>query len=293
MRLPDFLVIGAMKAGTTTLYRDLDANPNIFMPDDKEPGNLLTDDVRSRRGRRAYARHFKRARGDQVCGEATTSYTKLPDHPGIAARARQVLGPDLKVVYVVREPVSRIISHHFLWRFEPVNRDIDEAVRRDPRFINYTRYAMQITPWLETFGPRQVLIFRFEDYVSDRGATIDAISAFLGVEPASAARPTGEVHNRSAGHPLTRGPLAPVIRSHLYRRLVRPILGAGVRTRLRSALLPKADGAHDNPSLETVDFILAELRDDLEKLRIVMARNDDVWDLAAVRARYAGPIVGP
>ncbi len=112
MRLPDFLIIGAQKAGTTTLYRDLLANPAIFLPIDKEPGNLCEDDLLTDTGRSAYARHFANASTDQLCGEATTSHTKRPDVLGVPARARRLLGDKLKVIYLVREPISRIISHH-------------------------------------------------------------------------------------------------------------------------------------------------------------------------------------
>ena len=56
LRLPDFLIIGAMKAGTTSLYRDLDVNPNVFLAADKEPGDLARDAVREPRGLAGYAR---------------------------------------------------------------------------------------------------------------------------------------------------------------------------------------------------------------------------------------------
>ena len=78
VRLPGFLIIGAMKAGTTTLYHDLLTNPQVFFPLDKEPGNLASHDVLGEDGRGRYASIFKTARPDQICGEASTTYTKLP-----------------------------------------------------------------------------------------------------------------------------------------------------------------------------------------------------------------------
>ena len=112
MTLPGFLVVGAMKAGTTSLYRDLPTNPSVFMPIDKEPNNLLSDDVRTPQGLDDYARHFQRAGADQLCGEASTAYTMLPRHTGVPERALEVLGPDCRIIYLVREPVARIVSHH-------------------------------------------------------------------------------------------------------------------------------------------------------------------------------------
>ncbi|MHC4218058.1 MAG: sulfotransferase domain-containing protein, partial [Planctomycetota bacterium] len=175
MRLSDFLIIGAMKAGTTSLYRDLLDNPAVFMPVEKEPANLLSDEVCTSVGRRAYARHFERARPDQVCGEATTGCAKLPDIPGVPQRAKRVLGPKVKAIYLVREPVSRIISqHHHERSSRKISCDIDTAVREHSRFIDFSRYAMQITPWLEALGPEQVMLVRFETYVAQRLETVAA-----------------------------------------------------------------------------------------------------------------------
>ena len=98
MTLPHFLIIGGMKCGSTTLYRDLLTHPRVFFPIDKEPCNLCDDRVLTDAGRAEYEALFKRARPDQLCAEASTDYTKLPDRPGVAARALRVLGPELKLI---------------------------------------------------------------------------------------------------------------------------------------------------------------------------------------------------
>ena len=106
--LPDFLIVGAMKSGTTTLYRDLILHPDVFMPEDKEPETLANssdpDQIR-----REYRTLFPRLAEGLVKGEASTAYTKRPDFEGVAERAREVLGPGLKVVYMRRDPVERLV----------------------------------------------------------------------------------------------------------------------------------------------------------------------------------------
>lgn len=87
MRRPDFLIIGAMKAGTTTLYRDLVDHPNIFLPEQKEPNTLVMYGSDMRRIIDDYASLFARSPQDAICGEASTAYTKRPDNEGVAARA--------------------------------------------------------------------------------------------------------------------------------------------------------------------------------------------------------------
>ncbi len=295
MRLPDFLIIGAQKAGTTSLYFDLLKNPAVFMPSDKEPGNLLEDDVCTPWRRAAYAKRFKRARPEQVCGEATTGYTKLPDHPGVPDRARRVLGANLKVVYIVREPISRIRSqHHHERSGDRISCDIDEAVRRYSRFVEYSRYTMQITPWIEAFGRDQVLVLRFESYIADRPATVDAVSRFLGIDPAGDQVETDVVYNASSGKPVREGPFELVRSNVLYRKIVRPMLSGRARDSLRRFLLPKAPDRAETPSAETVQYIVDELADDVRRLGEIMGTGGPVWNLddALVTASCAAP-AGP
>lgn len=281
MRLPDFLIVGAMKAGTTTMYFDLLGNPAVSMPSRKEPGNLLTDEVCSPRGRRAYARLFRRTRPHQICGEASTGYSKLPDYPGVPDRARRELGGDLKVIYLVREPVSRIMSHHHHERFGGrISCGIDEAVRQYPRFIEYSSYARQITPWIETFGSDQVRIIGFEPYIRDRRGTIDDVSRFLGIPARGDLVASDVVYNRSAGKPVPEGPLKLLRTNAIYRKLVRPMLSGGARDALRRFLLPKAPDRPETPSAETVRFIVDELADDIRRLGEIMGARTPLWNLA-------------
>ena len=279
MKLPDFLIIGAQKAGTTSLYFDLLKNPAVFMPNDKELGNLLDDDVCTPRGRGAYANLFKRARPEQVCGEASTGYTKLPDHPGVPDRARRVLGADLKVVYIVREPISRIRSQHHHERYGArISCGIDEAVERYPRFVDYCRYTMQITPWIETFGRDHVLIVKFESYIAERPTMVDAVSRFLGIDPAGDRVETDVVYNASDGKPIREDRLA-LVHNAIYRRFVRPMLSHGVRDSLRRFLLPKAPGHAETPSTQTLRYIVDELADDVRRLGEIMGSGGPVWNL--------------
>lgn len=289
MRLPDFLIIGAMKAGTTSLYRDLIANPAVFFSDDKEPGNLNHDDVLEPGGLAAYARHFERARPGQICGEASTTYSQRPQYSNIPQRALKVLGAGTRIIYVVREPVARIISQHMhAWTIGLRREQIDEAVRRRPRFIDFSRYAWQITPWIETFGREQVMIVRFESYVENRRETVTEISRFLGVEPRADLVKVDVAYNRSADKPVPKGLFAPLRHNVLYRRVLRPVLGPAAREKLRNALLPRAKDLPDPPSPETVRFILDELREDAERLRVIMGRDEPVWDFDEVLERYGG-----
>lgn len=283
MKLPDFLIVGAMKAGTTTLYRDLLTHDRVFFPIDKEPGTLTQPGVLDREGRAAYAALFCHARPDQVCGEASTVYTKRPDHESVAERARELLGPELKVIYLVREPVARIISHHHhevgAGRMSP---EIDEAVRRCPALLNYSRYAMQIQPWLDAFGPKAVRLVRFERLVADRPGVAAELQAFLGLEPRPELVDPEKVFNRSKDKPAAHGWAYRVSKGSLYRHMVRPWLTPPVKDRLRRLLLPRIPPRPTRPTPATVHYIVDALAEDQARLAELMGVKPPVWDSGAI-----------
>jgi hypothetical protein len=294
VRLPDFLIIGAMKAGTTTLYYDLMRHPGLYLPEEnKEPHSLVNDRVLTTAGRAEYADYFRRAAPNQLCGEGSTGYSKLPDHPGVYDRARELLGADLRVIYVVREPVSRIVSQHrhmcapHAHAPSDIGPSIDEEVAKRTQFIDYSRYAMQIQPWIDTFGRDRVCILRFEDFVADRVGSVTAVHRFLGVEERPDTVDPKSRHNASDAKPVVVGGWKRIYNSPLYRRAVRPFLPLGVRDRLRATLLPRHDFVPEPPSLETVERIIESVRDDAERLRVIMGRSEPLWDFDAVQAKYA------
>lgn len=289
MKRPGFLIIGAMKAGTTSLYRDLLTNPAVFMPIDKEPECLCHDGVLTDAGLADYLRPFEKARPEQLCGEASTAYTKLPDFPGVPRRARKVLGPDLKIIYLVREPVARTISHHHHdFTYGLVHGDIDRAVREEPRFIAYSRYAMQVEPWIGAYGPERVRIVRFEDYIRARSQTVAELSRFLGITPRPDLVDESRVFNRSQERVVVGGPFGLVQRSPLYRRLIRPMLPHDVKDRLRSALLPVGPGRPVAPNEATIGFIREQLADDTARLNTLLGSPGPVWGDQGSLTKAAG-----
>jgi len=287
--LPRFLIIGAMKCGTTSLYRDLLANPRVFMPEDKEPNALCDDRILSAPALAEYERLFHGARPDQVSGEASTRYAKAPDDPGVPQRAARVLGLDLRLIYVIREPAARVASHHHhsFFSADIDSRDVNEAIDRHPQLIDWTRYAMQAQRWIDVFGREALRIVRFEDYVADRRSVVGSISEFIGVPPRTDLIELDQVHNKSAGKPVETARWKRVIYSPVYRKAIRPLLSTGARERLRGALLPKAREELPPLSARSVDAIYDRLGDDLKRLQDLLDRQEPLWDRTAVRAAFA------
>lgn len=289
-RLPDFLIIGAMKAGTTTLFRDLETQRSIFFPYPKEPNNLCSDEVLSDEGIVCYSNLFRGARPDQLCGEASTNYTKLPTFSGVTRRARQILRPDLKLIYIVREPVARVLSHHrdrYLARQAPA--DFEEYLRQGDHPINVSRYAMQIEPWIEAFGRQQVHIIQLESYARNRRQEFADLCDSLGIDPQFELVKADAVYNASkakAPHWLAAGPLGRVLRTHWYQNALRPWIPDFFISVFKRSVL-KAPPLPPPPRLAVIDEIIDRVRDDAERLRHIMGRDEPLWDFEAVRRKYA------
>ncbi|MEM9165717.1 MAG: sulfotransferase [Planctomycetota bacterium] len=183
MRLPQGVIIGAMKCGTSTLAAQLGAQPGMFLSDPKEP-NFFSDDTNYDRGLEWYASLFEAAQPDDLMIEASTHYTKMPRHPATLERLRPVL-TDARFVYVMRQPIDRLISQYVHeWTVRkvpsPTRGVIDEAVRANQWMIDYGRYAMQIEPWLSAFGPERVLPVFAERLRARPEAELERIAQHLG-----------------------------------------------------------------------------------------------------------------
>jgi len=178
-RLPDFVIIGAMKSGTSSLHEQLRARSGIFMSDPKEP-NFFSDDHNYRQGIGRYSRLFEAARSGQLCGESSTHYTKLPTHPRTVERMFQHL-PEVRLIYLMRDPIERIISQYIHeWSQREVRGTLEQAVRRHARYLAYSCYARQLEPFLQRFGAGRILPLAFERMIARPDSVLAEVCAFLG-----------------------------------------------------------------------------------------------------------------
>lgn len=234
MRLPDFIIIGAMKSATSSLHARLAAQPAVYMSTPKEPC-FFSDDAVWARGLGWYASLFENAPDDVICGESSTHYTKLPTYPATVERAKSVV-PNARLIYVMRHPVDRLVSQYVHeWTQGNVSVGIDEAVENDETFVRYSSYSEQIMPWLDAYGPGRVLPVFFERLMAEPTAELARVARFVGVggplvEPDEARR-----ENVSSDR-LRKGPLlrllmeTPVV-SHVRRALVPTVAREWVKNR--------------------------------------------------------------
>ncbi len=188
-RLPDFLIIGSGKCGTTTLHEYLCLHPQVLMcPWRKEPEFFL-DDALYVRGLTWYRSLWAGARPNQLCGEATTSYCMWPHTPDCAARMAKAI-PSAKLIYIMRHPVERTYSHYVqsikkaqrVRREYAVTRTFEEALDQTDLFVDPSMYLQQIERYLQHYPRESFLFLLFEDFRKDPAATLQVVQRFLGVE---------------------------------------------------------------------------------------------------------------
>jgi hypothetical protein len=179
MAHPDFIIIGAMKCGTSTLQAQLAAQPGIFMTTPKEP-NYFSDDPVHAKGAIWYRSLFEGAAPGDLTGEASTHYTKLPTYPETLARMTAVL-PAARLIYILRDPVERAVSHYLHERsLNNIPDGFERALDTNPEIIDYGRYAMQVAPFLEAYGHEALHLTSLERMTADPQGELARAAAFIG-----------------------------------------------------------------------------------------------------------------
>jgi hypothetical protein len=178
---PNLIVSGGLKCGTTSLHHYLNLHPEIVMSRPKEL-NFFVEELNWELGPEWYASHFDRSA--PVRGETSPHYTNLPRFGGVAQRIRELVG-EARLIYMVRDPVERTLSHYLHnvgGGYE--TRPLDEALA-DPEsaYIARSRYAMQLAPYLAAFERDRILILANEDLAAERTATVRRAFEFCGVDP--------------------------------------------------------------------------------------------------------------
>ncbi len=199
--LPDFLILGAQKAGTTALYAYLRWHPEITGPSFKEVSFFDRHYVR---GERWYRAHLPARRSGTIVGEASPSYLF---HPLAPQRVAQLL-PHARLIALLRNPVDRAFSHYQhevalgrepLTFEEAIDREDErmqgevEHMLRDPEYFseawwNYTylargQYAAQLERWFQAFPRERLLVLLTDELADDPAGTHRRVLEFLGVEP--------------------------------------------------------------------------------------------------------------
>lgn len=214
----DFIIIGAQKCATTTLFEHLRSHPDIAMPLEKEVP-FFAGEGYSAENWPAFARkQFGAAQQDKLWGKATPQYMSDP----YAALRIKALMPDTKLVAILRDPIQRTWSHFRMGqRRDTEHREFSEAIASllsrgeevagqpvlPPNhangyeseaefYVSWSEYGRILQQFTEHFDPRQLLILYTEDLEADPASTLDRLLDFIGLPTGFRPNTLGEVIHR-------------------------------------------------------------------------------------------------
>jgi sulfotransferase family protein len=290
--LPNFLVIGAAKAGTTSLYWYLAEHPAVFMIPAKqsnffgygvdENGRLLYGDPEVHkfpiRTLPDYERLFDGAGTAQAVGEASPIYLECPQ---AAARIRATI-PRARIIACLRHPVERAYSDYLMElrhrgrQFDPA-RDLRAGstwARPDSRWMQVGRYGEQLARYYDAFPKEQIHVFLFDDLQKNALSVVQDVYRFLGVDPSFV--PDVETPHNTGGLSANRF-LERVLTSKVVIQKIKPWVPSGAvnwARRLRTRTLRRPP-----PPLprELRRELTSHVREDILRTSDLIGRSLDHW----------------
>ena len=186
--MPDFLIVGAMKAGSTTLMDYLVSHPEVGIP--AEEINYFDKDSNYKKGEKWYSSWFKSFTSQNIIGEKTPAYCY---DPKVAERVYQQ-NPKMKLIWILRNPVKRTYSNY--WHYIRIGKENlsvgdcldleDERVKKDiyKGYFKRSVYVDQVNRYLQFFPTEQMHFIIFEDFVNNPERGLVELSQFLEIVPA-------------------------------------------------------------------------------------------------------------
>ena len=289
---PNFIIAGASRSGTTSIYYYLRQHPEIFMPETKEPYYFVNEKI-GVNDLNAYLSLFQFGRGKKAIGEASTAY--LTSHES-AGWIKKELGVP-RIIIMLRNPANRAFSLYgwmVMKGYERLTTFEEALMEEDSRYSSHQfresvdyfwdymyfqsgLYYEQVKRYQEHFGPELVRIHLFEDMVKDPLRVCRDIFAFLGVSRDFI--PRIELHNK--GRIPRSITLQYWVRKNMRRNLPRPFMLVSERLRRvvfrRLEKLNKQFGkAPENP-VESYGRLMALYRDNILQLEELLGRDLSVW----------------
>jgi hypothetical protein len=318
---PNFFVVGAPKAGTTTLYGHLARHPSIFVSPIKEPNHFCADlhphavssarndrlpldlaaylDASERppvqvawvESRADYLRLFGPGSGYPARGECSTTYL----YSRSAAGAIADFEPAARIIAVLRDPAARAYSHYLMdRRIGITTRSFGEEIERELSdrtacwstsrlYVSLGRYAEQLERYFQAFSSDRILVLLTDDLSARPGPTLDRLAAFLGVAPFDL--PARAERANPAALPRF-GRINRMLHQTRVKRRLRAVLPASLKRSLRRWYFRSAAGAE--PTEAERELVIEALRPDIDRLGAMLERDLSDW----TRPRAARSVAG-
>ena len=304
MTLPNFIIIGAQKAGTTSLYHYLDQHPEVYMSPIKEPNFFAAEGIKTDPRDpnvttiEEYRRLFAKVSGEKAIGEASPWYLYSEKAP----QRMKYYVPDAKLVAVLRNPTERAYSQflHFLRDGREPSTDFALALREEEArvrknvaagrssgradlgaYVSRGFYHAQLRRYYDHFGPEKIRVYLSEELSADPVGMTQDVFGFLGVDDTFA--PTVSTKYNVAGIPKNKALHAFLVGQHPARRALRFLktyLPAGLRLRVaeQHARL-RSRNFVEPPQLapEVRRHLVGVYREDILRLQDLLQRDLSAW----------------
>jgi hypothetical protein len=277
--LPNLLIVGAAKCGTTSLHSYLDQHPQVAMSEKKELQLFSRDNWRELLD--WYREHFQiRA---QVRGESSPAYSMDPVLPHVPDRVRELI-PNARIVYMVRDPIDRLLAHYVEFvtlgleekPFEAALTDYDSGRNV---YAMTSSYAHQLERWRESFSPSQLLVIDQRELLDERRDTLQRVFRFLGVDDSFWTPEFDQLHNtRTMKLRVNRFGLWLWHRG-LYHRAVAAASALPPTVRGRAIGLIGEPVRAPRPSEALLDELRGYLRADAQRFRELTGKSFDHWSV--------------
>lgn len=282
---PHFIIVGAPKCGTTSLYNYLQQHPRIFMPANKEPRFFCNYDVAKFEfgtkqfhpdivtSAAQYRQLFEDAPTDAVCGEASTDYLSCS---GSADRIK-AWNPACKIIIMLRDPIARAFSEykHSLaggFQIENFATSLKLEGQRfvegyDPIFAHVRRglYFNGVKSYLNTFGRENVQVILNEDFDKSTSTTVKSVFDFLGLAAiqidTSSRYNTGDIQKKPKG----------------IRRIATKLLGSSISNKILSPKIAPRLSLKKELTAEEYNSLKAAFVDDVERLADTLSLDLSHW----------------
>jgi len=246
---PNFFIVGAPKAGTTFFYNHLKEIPGIYMSPVKEPNYFSESSIPANsinkpiRDKNEYLSLFEKVKDEKIVGEASATYLADSQAPKLIHQ----VSPQTRILISLRDPVERTFSHYLMnmqwgtWTqsfHERLQMELEHPVNKSELQIriNHGMYSESVKRYLDVFGPHQVKIIIFEEWINNTKDTIEEILSFLGLNNL-VTNFKNTAHNQFIGLP---GPTAQsVMKNSRVLKISRTILSPSSRKFLRNKFLLK------------------------------------------------------
>jgi len=280
---PNLFIVGAHKAGTTSLYEYLKNIPEIYMSPIKEPHYFSHNTVPEKhhhlkpiRDKKKYLELFEKVSDEKIIGEASPSYLADPNVPLLIHQ----VSPQARIIISLRDPLERTYSDYLMCASTgALKLSFHEEMQKELKYgrdkskpsleLEEGFYYKNVKKYFDTFGPAHVKVIIFEEFIKNITSTVKDILGFLGLDEINY-QFDSKAYNEFPGLPGRMG--KEIITSDTVNKISKSILSASTRKYLREKFFLRK-GTKPLMKQQDREFLTNFYRDDVKKLQTMLGRK--------------------